>query len=187
MNWSRERTIYASIFGLALAGLAVDRCFLDAPLTGPDAAAASVPEGESAPADQSVSGGSATPNGLRLARISVGAQVLEARFQHDPTLVEARTDAFSPPSQWPVAVASMVKAVEPTEQPKTQVISFDAKLTAIFAMNGAEPTALVDGKAMKVGMTHKDFTLAELTSEAAIFVKGNQRVELTLPRAKNSR
>jgi hypothetical protein len=181
VNWSRERTIYASIFGLALAGLAVDRCLLDAPLSGPGTAAADTVDAAPATPEESAP---AAPPGPRLVRVGVGAQVLEARWQHDPSLTDVRTDAFAPPSEWPVAVARLEAPREPVEKPR-EVVAFDATLTAIFAVNGSSPTALVDGKVLRVGSVHKGFTLEELTSEVATFVQGDQRVELRLRRAEN--
>lgn len=180
--------MYASIFGLALAGLAADRMLLSQPLSGPQAASAEPGPGEDRAADGAgpALAGTRSPEDRAPApqpRISVASQLAVAIERAGVTETTAIVDAFQPPAAWGVTLASL-QAKEPAATP-APAPSFDAQLTAIVSINGGDQfAARVDGRVLKVGDEHKGFTLTSLSASTAVFEQGEHRVELHLRRPK---
>lgn len=179
--------MYASIFGLALAGLAVDRLLLSQPLSGPQMASAEPGPGEDrAVSDGAGGAGARSPEARAPApqpRVSVSSQLAAAIERAGVVETASTVDAFQPPAAWGLTLASLV-AKEPAAAP-TPAPPFDAQLTAIVSINGGDQfAARVDGRVLKVGDEHKGFTLTALSASTAVFEQGEHRVELHLRRPK---
>lgn len=178
--------MYASIFGLALAGLAGDRLLLSQPLSGPQMASAEPGPGEDRASDGTGPDGARSPEGRTPTpqpRVSVASQLTVAMERAGVNETIAIGDAFQPPAAWGITLASL-QAKEPTSAP-APAPSFDAQLTAIVSINGGDQfAARVDGRVLKVGDEHKGFTLTSLSASTAVFEQGEHRVELHLRRPK---
>ena len=136
MNLSKERRIYVAILGLGLAGVAVDRLWLQ---SGPSAVSASMLPGDSL----AVTPQAESPKSTRMVPVSRRLDELSRS-----TGEAGVQDAFVVPAAWqPVKVAE--KAAEPTADEPTaeppQAKGFAGVITSIIG-RGENLTVLIDGE-----------------------------------------
>ena len=176
MGMTPKHKVYATVLGLGLVALGVDRAFL----LGPKKASA-----RELPSERLV----ATPTALVAA---VGVPVSTRTLSNPRMVISARLDAvarsrgfdlgrvpdaFVPSSAWmpvePVAGGSGPGG------PITTIIPIPFKLTAVMA--GANGSAIINGEGMVVGDVLDGYKLVAVGSRSAVLERDGHRIDLTLP------
>ncbi len=175
MGMTPKHKVYATVLGLGLVALGVDRAFL-----GPKKASA-----RELPSQRLV----ATPT----APVAAVGVPVSTRTLSTPRMVIADRldgvarsrgfdlgrvpDAFVPSSAWmpvePVAAGSGPGG------PTTTIIPIPFELTAVMA--GARGSAIINGEGMVVGDVLDGYKLVSVGQRSAVLGRAGHRIELTLP------
>lgn len=177
MKISRERKIYAALVGVGLLALAADRMlFAEAdPGAGNTlATAGAVPEELPVSATFLDLTGFLDPGGGKLApMLSVRLGRLGGANRHADDL----RNVFAVPDAWRTEVPSPTAAAD--EAGGVDDFNVAHRLMGVVP-NSKTPCVVVEGMAVLVGQTIDGYQLEEVRQRSAVFVKGEERVELHL-------
>lgn len=179
MALSKAHKVLFAVLALAVAVLLIDWLFLRGDATRPSEARGSVsaPPAETAapppPSPEPPAVADAKPDAdapTPADRLRTAAQTLGL----DPT--DTR-EAFTPSEDW----LSELKPPEPVAPQRDPAEDFarQHRLTSVILI-GTGGSAVVDGRAVRVGQELDGFRLVRLTSAGAVFQAGDSQVELRL-------
>jgi hypothetical protein len=180
MTLSRKHKLLFAVLGVAVAALLVDWLFLRDETTGPSQAQASVNAPavvpEAAPPDpvpEPPAAAAATPDTEQPPLADRLRKVAET-LGLDPTDMR---DAFVPPEDW-LSELKPPEAVAP-QRDLAGEFAQEHRLTSVILI-GTGGSAVVDGRAIRVGQELDGFRLTRLTPGGAVFQSGDSQVELRL-------
>jgi len=180
MTLSTSHKALFAVLALAVAALLFDWIFLRGGAAGPTQANASVgavEEVEPPPPPASPSeppAGAGEKPDTEPPPLADRLQTVARTLALDPTRMR---DAFVPSEDW----LSELKPPEPVAAPPDPAEGFGQRhsLSSVILM-GAGGSAVVDGRAVRVGQELDGFRLLRLTPTGAIFQSGDRQVELRL-------
>lgn len=194
MRLNKERKLYAGIFALAVAALAIDRFFLGG---GYGPASASAAQDLALPAPTEEASSSQTVQQVKpVNSVPVAAQIEALRSEK-----AGLSDGFALPARWvaslsqqhsaPVQTAEVVgpqEAPEAAPQPTSNPEKLSSRrLTGIFNVRDkTRACALIEGRRIAIGQMLDGFTLTDLSEAGATFTdSAGNRLELRLPGPNN--
>lgn len=177
MALSNAHKVLFAVLALAVLALLIDWLFLGGDATHPSAASASVgaPPAETAvppappPEPTAVADAKPDADGPLLAdRLRTAARTLGL----DPTNTR---EAFAPSEDW----LPELRLPGPPQRDPAEDFARQHRLTSVILI-GTGGSAVVDGRAVRVGQELDGFRLVRLTSAGAVFQAGDSQVELRL-------
>jgi hypothetical protein len=181
MNLTQSQKKYASILGVCVAALAVDRLFLSPP---DNAAAGSVTSSAALPANDAELIAEATrpSRTLEIPETTVASRFEDIATERglDPTAVP---DVFRAPAHWlpdePTTEGPIIED-DPEGAERASKFLSSHRLNAVMAQ-GERGYAIIDGKRLQIGEALDGFRLREVHRRSVVLEDDGLEVTLELP------